>query len=187
MQEFQASLSPVEQKLCTRLELMKVVGKMCKAVPILLTPDVIDSMNVLVQSRSAVGIPDANPYFFAHVYGKSLGHIETWDCLHKDSHDRIQSTKLRKYVATVSQVFSLQSEEIDWLSRHLGHDIRTHRRYHRLHESIFELAKISKLVTAVDTCDPQTWKGKSLDAIDLSSDIVLDSHDPEVPGSTDDR
>jgi len=79
MQEFHASLSPVEQKLCTRLELMKVVGKMRKAVPILLTPDVIDSMNVLVQSRSAVGIPDANPYFFARVYGKSLGHIETYN------------------------------------------------------------------------------------------------------------
>ena len=94
MQEFQASLSPVEQKLCTRLELMKVVGKMHKAVPILMTPDVIDSMNVLVQSRSAVGIPDANPYLFARVCDKSHGHIETWDCVHKDTHDRIQKYEI---------------------------------------------------------------------------------------------
>ena len=73
----------------------------------------------------------------------------------------------------------------DW-QLHLDHDIRTYRQYYRLHESTFELAKISKLVIAVDTCDPQTWKAKSLHAIDLSSYTVLDSHDPVVPGSTDD-
>jgi len=53
---------------------------MRKSVPILLTPDIVRAMTLLVRLRSAVGIP-ANAVF--------------------QNADRIQSTKLRKYIATV--------------------------------------------------------------------------------------
>lgn len=38
----------------------------------------------------------------------------------------LNSTKLHKYVATVSQIFSVDKLELDWLACHLGHDIRAH-------------------------------------------------------------
>jgi len=101
---------------------------MRKSVPFLLTPDVLRATSLLVRLRSAVGIPTANPYLFARAHGNSLGHTQSWDCLHQAARgavlqnaDQIQSTKLRKYIATVTQVFSLETDE-----RHLGHDIRTH-------------------------------------------------------------
>ena len=97
----------------------------------------------------------------------------------------IQSTKLRKYIATVTQVFSLESGEIDWLARHLGHDIRTHRPYYRLHESTVELAKISKLLIAVDNGDPQQWRGRSLENIDLSADMILENDASDNDGESD--
>ena len=185
-EEFQASLTPLEKQLCSRMELMMVTGKLRRSVPVLLTTDVVTAMNLLVKYRSTVLIPDENPYFFSRVFGGSLGHLQAWDCLrkvaqraHLKNADRIQSTKLRKYVATVSQVFSLESAELDWLARHLGHDIRTHRRYYRLHDSTIELAKISKMLIAIDSSSPETWKGKSLDSIDLSADGVLDEDDGE--------
>ena len=192
MEEFQATLSTVEKKLCARLELMIVVGKMHKSVPVLLTPDVLSALNLLVKHRSSVGIPVANPYLFARAYGGSLLHIQAWDALRKVAHSAglenpscIQSTKLRKYIATVTQVFSLESGEIDWLARHLGHDIRTHRQYYRLHESTVELAKISKLLIAVDNGDLQQWRGRSLENIDLSADMILDNDASDNDGESD--
>ena len=39
---------------------------------------------------------------------------------------------------------------LEWLARHLGHDIRVHRDFYRLNESTIEIAKVSKLLLTVD-------------------------------------
>lgn len=181
VQEFQSTLSELEKHLCKTLDLIRVVGKKRRSVPVLLTSDMLNAITLLLQHRSNMGISPENPYLFPRVYGGSLEHLQTWDCLKKISlkaklknAERIQTTKLRKYVATVSQVFGLDGVDLDWLARHLGHDISTHREYYRLHDSTVELAKISKLLIAVEKCDPSSWKGKSLDSIDLTSHIVID-------------
>lgn len=51
----------------------------------------------------------------------------------------------------VSQTAALTEVDVDWLARHLGHDIRVHCEFDRLHESSTELAKVSKLLLAVDS------------------------------------
>jgi len=86
--------------------------------------------------------------------------------------EAVTSTRLRKYVATVSQILDLQENELDWLARHLGHDIRVHREYYRLHDSTIELAKVGKLLYTVDEGKTTQWAGKSLDEIDLNSGLV---------------
>ena len=112
------------------------------------------SIGLLIKTRKAVGIPDANMYVFAIAGRQSLDHIRGWDCLRQfaleydlplSNPDVIMSTKLQKYIATISQVLSL-----NWLSRHLGHDVRVHREFYRIHESTIEIAKVSKLLLAVD-------------------------------------
>jgi len=80
--------------------------------------------------------------------------------------EAITSTKLRKYIATVSQTAALTELDVDWLARHLGHDIRVHRQFYRLHESTAELAKVSKLLLAVDAGNIEQVQGKSL--LDMS-------------------
>ena len=80
----------------------------------------------------------------------------------------VTSTKLRKYIATISQVLSLKETEVDWLARHLGHDIRVHRDFYRLHESTIEIAKVSKLLLTVDQGETNKFAGKSLAEIDLN-------------------
>ena len=74
----------------------------------------------------------------------------------------IKSTKLRKYIATVSQAAALTEVDVDWLARILGHEVRVHREFYRLHESTTELAKISKLLMAVDSGNIRGVVGKSL-------------------------
>ncbi len=48
----------------------------------------------------------------------------------------------------------------------MGHDIRVHREYYRLTENTIQLAKMNKLLMAIE-CGTAVYKGKSLDEIDL--------------------
>lgn len=61
----------------------------------------------------------------------------------------ITSTKLRKYIAMVSQTAAISKVDINWLACHLGHDVRVHREFYRPHHFTTELAKVSELLLAV--------------------------------------
>ncbi|KAG5867371.1 hypothetical protein JTB14_008487 [Gonioctena quinquepunctata] len=88
------------------------------------------------------------------------------------SPELITGTKLRKYIATVCQVFDLTENEQDWLARHLGHDIRVHREFYRLQENAVELTEVSRLLLAVDQGKAQTFSGmKSKDISIKESDL----------------
>ena len=107
-----------------------------------------------------------------------------WDCLREpplESPKSITNTKLRKYIATISQILSLK-EELDWLARHLGHDIRVHREYYRLHDSTIEIAKVCKLLLAVDSGKARNVAGKSLDEITIDGKVIKVIHDIPVNG-----
>ena len=130
--------------------MVDIESKRGHKVSVLLTPDIKGAMDILVKKRQEANINTNNKFFFARPSEDSLNHIRHWDCLRKQctglklkQPDLITSTHLRKYVATVSQVLDLQEKELDWLARHMGHDIRVHREYYRLHESTLELAKVS--------------------------------------------
>lgn len=175
-----ASLNGIEQHLLKRLDMVEIKRERGRKVPLLLTEEVKQAMDVLVETRSEVGINPENPYLFATTGNGSLGHLRPWECMKKvvtsdelklKKPEAVTSTKLRKYVATVSQILDLKENELDWLARHLGHDITVHREYYRLHESTIELAKVGKILSTVDEGKTQHWAGKSLDDIDLDKDI----------------
>lgn len=160
--------------------MVEIKGKRGRKVPLLLTKEVKEAIDVLVKKRTEVGINKENPYLFAATGNGSLGHLRPWECMRKvvtgdelklEKPEAVISTRLRKYVATVSQILDLQGNELDWLARHLGHDISVHREYYRLHESTIELAKVGKILTTVDEGKTRLWTGKSLDDIDLDKDI----------------
>lgn len=50
-------------------------------------------------------------------------------------------------MSQVQDVLNLQGQELDWLAKNMGHDIRVHQEYYRLHDSTLELAKVSKIPT----------------------------------------
>ena len=129
-QELQESLTTVEKHLAKNLKLVQVVGKRGRVVPVLLTNEVVSSINVLISTRVTSGVSSNNEYVFARPYNESLENLRGHDAIREmvvnaklESPESITSTKLRKYLATVSQIFNLQENEMDWLARHLGHDI----------------------------------------------------------------
>ena len=157
--------------------MVETKGKKGRKVPVLLTPDMKEAIDLLIATRDAVGISQENPYVFARVYKQSDGHMRAWDTLRKltdevslQHPEALLSTKLRKYVSTVTQVLNLQESEVDWLARHMGHDLSVHREFYRLHESTVELAEVGRLPIAVDQGKVRKYAGKELKDISINGE-----------------
>ncbi|KAM9477350.1 uncharacterized protein Hap1MRO34_010195 isoform 2-T2 [Clarias gariepinus] len=182
-------LTEFEQKLCQRFQRIEIRGKRDRKVPILLTTDMLSSMEVLVSYRRACGVPDENPYFFArpeaetHLRGSDAIRRIAGECGAKHP-ETLSSTKLRKQVSTLSTVLNLKDNEMDILANFLGHDIRVHRQYYRLPEGTLQLAKVSKVLLALEQGRLSDFQGMSLDQIQIDPNEELpeavDSDDPEA-------
>ncbi|XP_039544399.1 uncharacterized protein LOC120490938 isoform X1 [Pimephales promelas] len=167
------ALSEVEQKLCQHFQRIEIRGKRDRKVPILLTPSMLASMELLVQNRQTCGVLDENYFFFAKPMTETSFYRGT-DCIRKVAHQcgakhpkNLSSTKLRKHIATLSKVLNLRDTEMDQLADFLGHDIRVHRKFYRLPEGTLQLAKISKVLMALEQGRVSEFKGKNLDEINL--------------------
>ena len=77
---------------------------------IMLPPDAKEAIELLLETRDDVGIPSKNKFIFARLNAETpmAGHTDLRDIVEKvpnlEKPERIQSTRLRKYIATVSQV-----------------------------------------------------------------------------------
>ncbi|KAF5269754.1 hypothetical protein FQR65_LT17931 [Abscondita terminalis] len=172
-EELKNSLSDVERKLAACLTLIEIRGKGGRKVPVLLSSVMKDAIDILIKSRNEAGIISENRYIFARS-SNSLNQLRGHDCLNQVMDnvilarpELITGTKLRKYVATVAQIFNLSKNEYDWLARHLGHDIRVHREFYRPHESAVELTKVSRILIAVDAGKVAEFAGKELQDINI--------------------
>lgn len=149
------ALSEVEKRLCRQFTRIINRGKLGSPVPIVLTPKMLNAAELLVKQREACGILKENGYMFARPC--AMTHFRGSDCI-RDFAKRcgakcpqsITSTKLRKHAATLSTVLNLTDTEMDQLANFLGHDIRIHWEFYRLPEKTLQLAKISKLLMALE-------------------------------------
>ncbi|XP_057291533.1 uncharacterized protein LOC130614143 isoform X3 [Hydractinia symbiolongicarpus] len=185
------SLTPLERKLMNRLDLVHVRGKRGRQVPVLLLPDVVVAIDTLISTREAIGISDSNRFLFPTPSRGSKNPLRGYVCISNvtkkianlESPERITSTKLRKYVATVAQITCLNDTEMEWLSNHLGHSVEVHKNAYRLHDSAVELAKVSRLLMAVDSGHGGEMSGKKLSEIAVAE--MHQSSCDEVPDSCD--
>ncbi|KAL3870155.1 hypothetical protein ACJMK2_038238, partial [Sinanodonta woodiana] len=154
-EEILNSLSSVEKKLFSRLDIVQTQGKQNKV---------------------------RNPYIFT-THGE--GYISTWQVMQIASKasgcqqpELITSSRLRKYIATVAQVIDLSDHELQWLSSHLAHDLKTYKQYYRQQDSTLELTKVSKLLLAAEAGKLGEYTGKKLDDINVE-DIEMPNIEEE--------
>lgn len=136
----------------------------------LLTPEMVNALNLIVEKRTECGVPDGNEYLFA--VPKCLSYYRGHHNLKRladecgaKKPDYLRSTQLRKEMATTSQILNLRNNELDQLADFLGHDISVHRQFYRLSEPTIRSAKISKLLLALERGKLLELQGKSLDEI----------------------
>ncbi|PIK57336.1 hypothetical protein BSL78_05725 [Apostichopus japonicus] len=111
------------------------------------------------------------------------------DCLRKlsetsgaDKPETLRSTRLRKHIATVSQILHLDENELEVLAKFMGHDIRTHRAYYRLPDETMQLAKMTKFLLNLEKPGSLTeMKGKSWKDMQVSAneEVVEDPGDAD--------
>ncbi|XP_064629185.1 uncharacterized protein LOC135488486 [Lineus longissimus] len=177
-QDVLTSLSPLEQRLMKNLDMVHLPGKRNRRVPLLLKKEWVTSMQVLVEKRKECNV---NSEYFFGVPG-SPSHLAPWKVMNQAAKDAdcsrpdlISTTRLRKYTATVTQIMGLKPGEIEWLSNHLGHTVNVHKDWYRLHESTIEMAKVSKVLIAIENGQAGKFKGKSIDEIQFDEiDLPVD-------------
>ena len=81
--------------------------------------------------------------------------------------DAITGTKLRKHLATLSTVLNLRETEMGQLADFMGHSIRVHSKFYRLPESTLQLARVSKVLMAMEQGRLGDFQGKNLDEIHI--------------------
>ncbi|XP_034077685.1 uncharacterized protein LOC117549722 isoform X1 [Gymnodraco acuticeps] len=174
------ALTTLEQKLCNHFVRITIVGKRGRKVPVLLTPLMRESLDTLIQKREECGVLKENVFLFA--LPNSVHHLRGSDCLRqfvrecKDIKNpkALTSTKLRKHIATLSTVLNLKTTELDQLADFLGHNIEVHRKHYRLPEGTLQLAKISKVLLALEQGRIGEYKGMNLDEIHIDVNETVD-------------
>ncbi|XP_067296597.1 uncharacterized protein [Pseudorasbora parva] len=163
------TLSPLEKELSKILTRIEIRGKRGKKVPVFLTDRMKESIDLLVKRREEAGVPAENPYLFARP--GVMTNIRGCDCLRKyaneskaENPELLRSTKLRKQVATLCQLLDLSEQELEQVARFMGHDIRVHRDFYRQTDKTFQIAKISKLLFAMEQ-GTETLRGKNLNTL----------------------
>ncbi|XP_033638514.1 uncharacterized protein LOC117299161 [Asterias rubens] len=174
------ALTSWEKTLCKLLWRIEIIGKRSRTVVVLLTDGMKRALDLLTCKRAEAGIDVNNVYLFALRYGE--GHLRGTDTVREHANlceakhpSYLRATRLRKHVATVSQIMNLQDNELDLLASFLGHDIRTHRQYYRLPESTLQVAKVSKVLLNMEKGNIQGLAGKSLQDIQLNPNEECDT------------
>nr|XP_054592993.1 uncharacterized protein LOC129152259 isoform X2 [Nothobranchius furzeri]XP_054592994.1 uncharacterized protein LOC129152259 isoform X2 [Nothobranchius furzeri] len=171
-------LTKFELHLCQHFSRVELRGKKGRKVAVLLSPDMVNNITLLMEKREDCGVMAENLFLFARPH--CLTPFRGQDCLRlyasecgAENPELLRSTQLRKHVATLSQILNLKNHELDQVANFLGHDIRVHREYYRLPEATTQLAKISKLLIAMEKGSLKSFQGKTLEEIEIEDNLQM--------------
>lgn len=185
------TMTTAEKITMAPLTLIMVRGKRGCGVPVLLTPDMRESIDLLIDFHKQGS--EMPTFIFARTAGAAMTPLRAYDCMSElatkaelDQPENIRATKLQKHIATVYQVLALKKTELEQLANHMGHNIQIHREYYRLPQESLMLAKVSKLLILADKGKLHEYAGKSLDEIEIyTPEDVID--DELVDGEEDEE
>nr|XP_055041257.1 uncharacterized protein LOC129428912 isoform X2 [Misgurnus anguillicaudatus]XP_055041258.1 uncharacterized protein LOC129428912 isoform X2 [Misgurnus anguillicaudatus] len=187
-------LSPFEQKMSKHFSRVEIMGKKGRKVAVLLSHDLVGAIQLLVDKRDSCEVDGDNPFLFARPKCSATSFFRGQDCIRlfanqcgAQNPEYLRSTQLRKQVATMSQILNLKDNELDQLANFLGHDIRVHRDFYRLPDATIEIAKISKLLLAMEIGTLGSFQGKSLSEIEIEDEIDPELDEEEVSDEEDEE
>ena len=172
--EVEDSLNATEKSLLSTFSQVEIRGKKGHTVPVLLTRKVQKCIDLLLKWRNKAGVALENNFVFPRPNFGSLEPLRSSDVLRRFAKEagltkpeRITCTRLRKHVATVAQVLSLDKNDLKILASFMGHDISAHRSFYRLPQETLQVAKMGRLLTAFNNGTIGQYNGKSIDDISL--------------------
>ncbi|XP_070183875.1 uncharacterized protein [Littorina saxatilis] len=172
-----SDLTAMEQELLANQDIITVVGKNAQPVPVIIPSDAKKALDHLAgeRNRKKASIPKANIFLFAST---GQGPRSTYTALTKactdakvESSVKINSRTMRKYCATLTQMFNLQPHQKAWLLKHLGHTEAVHNSYYQQMSGLVEKVHLTKLLLIQDSNLTSKFKGKNLEEIPME-DII---------------
>uniref|UniRef100_A0A6P7F1I4 Uncharacterized protein LOC114324210 n=1 Tax=Diabrotica virgifera virgifera TaxID=50390 RepID=A0A6P7F1I4_DIAVI len=146
-EESNGAINPAEKLLLTKFKRVVIRGKRGRGVPVLFSPDLQQHTDVLIKLRKNF-VDNTNIYLFPKL--KTNNPITGYQIMQKHvaasglkNPEAITSTKLRKHLATMTQVFNMSSNDIEQLASFMGHTGDVHKQVYRLPDDIYQTAKIS--------------------------------------------
>jgi hypothetical protein len=136
-EECMNALTESEKVLTKHYKRVVTGGKGSRAVVILFPQSIQNYINRIIEIRNSTQIvPDNNGYLFAY---PDTAHWARGDvALRKfakqanlEYPNEITSNKLRKQIATVMQILSLNKEESEQFARFMGHTEKTHNEFYK--------------------------------------------------------
>lgn len=176
-EEFGEAISFTEKVLLKKFKRIVIRGKRNRGVPVLFSDDVQEHINILLKYR-ATFIPPINPYLFAKP--KLTSHLIGYKVLQKYAQTSgaknphaITCTRLRKHLATLTQMFNMSEGDVEQLATFMGHTPGIHKMSYRLPDDIYQTAKVSKLLLLMEKGAAGSNKGKTLDEIEVDMEENL--------------
>ncbi|XP_036449709.1 uncharacterized protein LOC118823944 isoform X2 [Colossoma macropomum] len=164
-----------------RIEVKQIVEGQ---VAIILTPEMISALLLLIEKREQCGVCDSNIFVFGQPKGSRYsyrGENALRICAKESgavNPEQLRSTSFSRHIATLTQVLSLKNQELEKLAKFIGHDISVRKAYYRQPEATARLAKLCKLILAIEKGSAAELLRESLDDIALPDEIYeSDSED----------
>ncbi|XP_060522382.1 uncharacterized protein LOC132699597 [Cylas formicarius] len=161
-----------DELLMSSFKRIVIRGKREMGVPILISKDVQEHLNIVLRCRSKI-LKMSNIYLFANP--KSSKPIVGYKALRKHASpcgaknpDALTCTRLRKHLATLTQLFNMSENDMEQLASFMGHTLGIHRQSYRLPDDIYQTSRISKLLILMENGEAGHFKGKSLDEIEIN-------------------
>ncbi|VEN47397.1 unnamed protein product [Callosobruchus maculatus] len=182
---FEKVLTPTEKILYKSLKRVVIRGKRGRGVPVLFEKSIVEYIELLIKHRHNFNLDD-NIYLFANPgtnnsitgYKVMLKHSR----LAIRNHQRaslLSSTRLRKHLATMTQIYHMGKNDLEQLATFMGHTEKTHSSFYRLPDDVYQTAKVSKLLLLSKNDHLEAYKGKSLDEIEIDFDISEEESDDD--------
>lgn len=146
------------------LKRVVIRGKRGRGVPVLFSLDVQEHIKILLKYRSNI-FKKPNPFLFGHpdTGGPICGYkvISKYAVSSRAKNPKaITATRLRKHLATLTQIFNMTESEIEQLATFMGHTVGVHKGSYRLPDDIYQTAKVSKLLMLMEKGATSQFKGK---------------------------
>ncbi|XP_058254847.1 uncharacterized protein LOC131359209 isoform X2 [Hemibagrus wyckioides] len=174
--EISEVLTELEKVCCEQYCKILVHQKVGVLVPVILTSDMIDALLLLTEKREQCGVPNSNIFVFGQprnnkcYRGENALRICANEC-DEINPDNLTSTKFSAHISTLTQFLTLKNHELKKLAKFIGHDISLRKEYYRQSEAVPRLAKICKLILAIEKGSAAEVIGQSLDDIELPEEI----------------
>lgn len=154
-------------------------------MPVLFDKSTVEAIEYLIMIRKNFDLAE-NIFLFGipgttnSITGYAVLRKHAKIALHDDQRaSLITSTKLRKQLATITQIFKMEQNELEQLATFMGHTGKTHAEFYRLPDDIYQTAKVSKLLLLSKEGELERFKGKRLEEIDIDVNVIEENESDE--------